>query len=194
MRRKRSVLRAVVMQSGSFTTHVAVLACSEVRGVKGQRVALGELRVLPLVINGKGADELVIVQRVGQVGLVAGGTEFRRPVKRLHDRLRVTLGMLEDIAKRNLAGNSLAVLVYHHRGNAHDVTAVTRSGLQLLDRMTGGASQTVSVKRAIDVRVLRQRAREHGDRIVAAIAMTRELDAFGADQDVDARPVERCAE
>ena len=60
--------------------------------------------------------------------------------------------------------------------------------------MTGGASQAVLVKGAIDLRVRGQSARQHGDRIVAAIAVPRELDAFGADQDVDAGPVERRAE
>src|SRR5208282_4590051 len=54
--------------------------------------------------------------------------------------------------------------------------------------------QTVPVKGAIYVRVPCQPTREHDNRIVAAIAVPREFDAFGADQDVDARAVERRAE
>src|SRR5271169_4084088 len=60
--------------------------------------------------------------------------------------------------------------------------------------MAGGAGQAVSVKGAIDVRVRGQAAREHNDWIVAAIAVSRELDAFGPDEDVDARAVEGCSE
>ena len=44
------------------------------------------------------------------------------------------------------------------------------------------------------MRVRGKGARQHGDRIVAAIAVPRVLDAFGADQDVDAGSVERRAE
>src|SRR5580658_6112134 len=60
--------------------------------------------------------------------------------------------------------------------------------------MTGGAGQAVLVKGAIDVGVRCQPAREDDDWIMAAIAVARELDAFGADEDVDAGAVERRAE
>jgi hypothetical protein len=173
---------------------VAALTGSEIRGVKCQRSALGEFRVLPLVINGEGADELVLVQRIREVGLMAGGAEFRRPIERLHDRLGVTLGMLEDVAKGNLARDTLAVFVYHHRRDAHHIAAIAGGGLQPLDRVTGGTGQAVLVKGAVDVGVRCEAAREYDDRIVAAIAVPRELDAFGADEDVYARPVERRAE
>src|SRR5208282_1666667 len=76
----------------------------------------------------------------------------------------------------------------------HHVAAVAGGGLQPLDGMAGCAGQTVFVKGAIDVRVGCQAAREHDNRIVAAIAVAGELNAFGADEDVDAGAVERSAE
>src|SRR5580704_12501612 len=60
--------------------------------------------------------------------------------------------------------------------------------------MTGGAGEAVFVKSTIDVRVSCQAAGKHDDRIVAAIAVAREFDAFSADEDVDAGAVERSAE
>ena len=193
MRREESRFRAVFRQRGLRAMHVAALAGIEVRRVKSQRIALGEFGVLPLIVNGEGADKFVIVQGIRQVGFVAGGTEFRRPIKRLHHRLRVTLGIFHDFVIRNLAGNARAPLVYHYRGNTHHVAAVARSGLQSLDRMTGRTGQTVLVERTIDVRVLRQSAGDHDDRIVATVAMSREFDAFSTHQNVDARSVERRA-
>src|SRR5208283_3120513 len=102
--------------------------------------------------------------------------------------------MRQDIAERNLAGNAVALFVYDHCGNAHDIAAITRRGLQSLNGMTSGASQAVLVKRAVNLGVLCEAAGQHDNRIVAAITVARELDALGADQDVDARPVERRAE
>src|SRR5580658_830722 len=57
--------------------------------------------------------------------------------------------------------------------------------------MTDRASESVSVKRTIHVRVFCQRTRDHRDWIVAAIAMPRKFDAFRANQDVDTGPVKR---
>src|SRR5208282_4318558 len=99
MRRERSALRAIIRQSGRGPAHVAALTRSEVGRIKSQGVALRELGVLPLIINGEGADELVLVQRIWQVSLVAGGAEFRLPIKRLHYGFGVTFGMFEDFAK-----------------------------------------------------------------------------------------------
>ncbi len=126
MRRQLPLLRAVVGQSGCCAMHVAVLTWTEVRLVESQRIALGELGVLPLVIDGKSTDELVIVERTRQVGFMAGGTEFRRLIKRLHDGPRVTLRMLQDIAERNLAGHAIALLVHHYGRLTHHKAAIPR--------------------------------------------------------------------
>src|ERR1700691_2039678 len=116
MRREQSCLRAVVGQSGRYARHVAALTGGKASRVKGQRITVGELGVLPLVINRKSADELVIVQRTRQVGLMTGGTELRPLIERLHDGLRVTFRMLQDVAEWNLAGNAVAFLVHHDCG------------------------------------------------------------------------------
>src|SRR5580658_230576 len=118
---------------------MAALTGGKASRVKGQGITVGELGVLPLVINRKSADELVIVQRTRQVGLMTGGTEFRRLIERLHDGLRVTLRMLQDIAEWNFAGNAVAFLVYHDCGHTHHIATIPGGRLQSLDRMAGGA-------------------------------------------------------
>lgn len=55
-------------------------------------------------------------------------------------------------------------------------------------------SQSVLIKRTIDLRVFCQCARNHRNRVVATVAMPGELNALRADQNVDAGAVERRAE
>ena len=64
----------------------------------------------------------------------------------------------------------------------------------LLNGVTSGAGETVFVEAAVHLGILRQRAREHADRVMAAIAVPRKLDAFGPQQNVDAGAIERRAE
>jgi hypothetical protein len=68
--------------------------------------------------------------------------------------------------------------------------AVPVGRLQLLNRVTSGAGEAVFVEAAIHLRVLRQRSRENPDGVMAAIAVPGELDALGAQQNVDAGAIE----
>ena len=158
MRGEGAALGAVVVEDGWRATHVAALARSEVSGIKSERVALGEFGILPFVKDGEGADEFVFVERIGEIGFVAGGAEFRRAIERLHDGFGVTLGMLEDFAELNLAGNAIAVFIGHYRGHAHLIAAIARGGLQALDGMTGGAGEAVFIEGAIDMGVFGESA------------------------------------
>lgn len=60
--------------------------------------------------------------------------------------------------------------------------------------MTSHAGETVLIELPIYLRVLRESASKHTDRIVAAIAMPSELDTLGVRKDVDASPIKRGAE
>ena len=57
--------------------------------------------------------------------------------------------------------------------------------------MARRAGETLFVELAIHLRILSQRARQNPDRIVAAIAVTGELNALRAGQDIHAGAVER---
>src|SRR5580704_16970895 len=59
--------------------------------------------------------------------------------------------------------------------------------------MANRAGHSISIEPAIDVGFLSERARNHGDRIVTTVIVSRELDALAANQDVDAGPVKRRA-
>ncbi len=71
--------------SGRFPFHVAVLAGGKVGRVKGRRISLRELRVLPLVIAGKGANLLIAVQRNWKVRFVTDGAKLGSLMHVLHD-------------------------------------------------------------------------------------------------------------
>jgi hypothetical protein len=101
--------------------------------------------------------------------------------------------MLADLFVRHYAGNPFAVLIHQYGRNSKNEPTIPVRGLQLLNGMARGASETVFIEAAIYLRNLSQPAREHGDRIVAAIAVTRKLDAFGSQQNVYASSIERRA-
>ena len=120
--------------------------------------------------------------------------KLRRPVEVSHDGSRVPVGVLLDLVIRDHAGNPVAVLIDECGGNAHDKAAIPFRRLELLNRVTRGAGQAVLVETPVHLGFLRQRTRENPDRVMTAIAMARELDAFGPRQNVYARPVERGSE
>ena len=60
--------------------------------------------------------------------------------------------------------------------------------------MAGGAGEAVLVEAAIDLGILGESAGKHADGVVAAIAMTGEFDAFGAQKNIHAGAVKRRAE
>ena len=160
---------------------MAFLAGGEIGGVEGQRIALREFRILPLVVGGKCANQLVVIQHRRQVGLVTGGAEFRRVVEVLHHRLGVPVEMRDDLRVRHHAGNAVALLIDHHRRHAHHKTAIAKFGCNALDGVAGRAGQAIFIELAVHlVEFWVERAGQNADRIVAAIAMPREFDALGA--------------
>ncbi len=189
-----AVLGAGLGHGDGFALHVAGLAGLEIGLVERQRRAVGEFRILPLVIRGEGAEEFVVVERAGQVGLVAGGAKLGRLDGVAHHGLGVPVRMREDLLERNFAGDALALRVRHDGGNAEDEAAVAVGGLDAADGVAEHAGQAVLVHLAINMRILGEAAGEDGDGIVAAVAVARELDALGVDQNVDALAIERRAE
>ena len=109
--------------------------------------------------------------------------------------LRVALGMLQDLAESGTwPGMRLPFSSTITAG-----TPITKPPFPLVDCKLWMEWQVVQVrpsgsKARSTCEFCGQRARQHGNRIVAAIAMAGEFDAFGADEDVDAGAVERRAE
>lgn len=197
VRYKRAVFCSVVRQGNGRALHVASLAGGEIRGVKGERIALREFGLLPFIESGEGANEFVIVQRGGQVSLVAGGAELRIVQKVVHDGLGVALGMAKDHIEGNLAGNAVSVLVDERRRNAHFNTGIAIGGVKTEHGVTGGAGETVGVEaRAVYFRILGKCRAQYADRVVATVAKAGECDAtrFVADEKINAGAIEGCAE
>ena len=170
------------------------LASGEVGVIEVERIALRKLRLLPLVVGGKGANEFVVVERTWQIGLVASCAKLRRMQKVVHHRFRMTLGILENHIERNHAGNALSLLVHDHRGYAHLDAGISVGRVQTHNGMTRRTSQTVGVETgAIHIRVLGQRATQDTDGIVAAIAVAGKGNPTRliANQEVDAGAIER---
>ena len=113
------MLGAVLGKRGRSSLHMASLATGKVSCIKRERVALGKLRTLPLVIGRKGTNEFVIVERLGQVCFMARRAELRRMQQVRHDRLRMPLRMTKNLFEGNFAGNAVSFFVNHYRGNAH---------------------------------------------------------------------------
>src|ERR1700733_4720382 len=151
MRGKGAVLRSRVRQVIGRSFHMAALTGCKVAGVEGQGVPPGELGALPLVVGRKSADKLVVVQRIWQIGLMAGAAEFRSPIEALHHRLRVALRMLVYILVWDLAWEAIPFFVYHHRRNTHHETAVPLNRLQFLDRVAGGAGEPILIHLPVDL-------------------------------------------
>ena len=90
MRDECAVLGAGVLRVGGerLARHVAGLAGGDgVLAVEGKRRLFGEAGALPLVVDGEGAEPLVVVERAGDGGLVAGGAELGGLVERAHHGL-----------------------------------------------------------------------------------------------------------
>src|ERR1700722_5116510 len=97
--------------------------------------------------------------------------------------------MLHDFFVRHFAWDAIALLIDRYRRHAENESAIPDSRLQLLYRMARQAGQPVAIEAAIHLRILRQAARQHADRVVAAIAVPRKLDPLAAQQNVDARSI-----
>src|SRR5580698_3292477 len=99
MRRKGSVFRPVIRQGRGIALHVASLARCEVRGIEGERIALGKLGLLPLVVSRERANELVVVKGCGQICLVAGCAEFRLVQEVVHHGFGMPLRVTKDLVE-----------------------------------------------------------------------------------------------
>ncbi len=105
----------------------------------------------------------------------------------------MTVGMIPDFFIRHDTGNPLAVFIHHHRRNAENEPTVPVGGLQLLNRVASGAGEAIFVEAAIHLGILGQASGEYRDGVVAAIAVTRELDPLRAQQNIYAGAIEGCA-
>jgi len=158
------MLGAVFRQRGGGALHVAALATGEVCGVEGERIALRELGLLPLVVGGESANELVVVERFGQIGLVAGGAKLRCMQKIRHDRFGVALGMAQYLIEGHLAGNAVAFFIDDDGGNTHFEAGIAVGGKRSLHRVADGASETVRIHgSAIDPGVFSESAAQNGN-------------------------------
>ena len=194
VRDERPILRSRLGQSGRGALHVAILAGGKFGGIEGERIALGKLRILPLVVGGKRANPLVFVQQRRQVGFVAGRAELRLVVNILHHSFRVPVEMRQNLRVRHHPRNPLAAFIHHHRRHAHHKAAIAVLRRHALNRVAGHAGQSVAIEHPVDGRFRVQPSAQHGHRIVAAIAVARKLNAFGPQQNIHARPVKRRSE
>ena len=60
---------------------MATLTGGKLCAVKRERILVGELGILPFVVSGKGSNELILVQRIRQIGFVARSAKFRSPIE-----------------------------------------------------------------------------------------------------------------
>ena len=107
--------------------HVAALAGGEVRGVEGQRIALRKLRVLPLVIRGKSANPLVVVERS------AADSPCGMPRKTpaccrcpASPPWNAGRGWRSISASGTIAWNAVALFIHHHGRHAHHEAAIAQ--------------------------------------------------------------------
>ena len=89
-----------------------------------------------------------------------------------------------------MPGMRLPCGVDHDGGDGEDIAAVAGAVVDALDGVADHAGDAVAIEAAIAGSVGVERAREHGDGIVAAIAVAGEGDAFFAQEEVDAGAVE----
>ena len=151
MRDESAVLGAGVLRIGGerLARHVAGLAGGDgVFAVEGEGRLFGEAGALPLVVDSEGAKELVVVERAGDGGLVAGGAEFGGLEERPHHGLLVAIEVAEDIGVGNGAGDWRAFFVDKDRGDAHDVTAGA-GGVSGLDGVADGAGDAFILEGAL---------------------------------------------
>src|SRR5271170_7524928 len=99
--------------------------------------------------------------------------------------------MRQNHGVRDHTGDALALLVDHHCRHTHHETSISELRVHTLNRMARHTRQPISVERAVALSVRVKCAREYADGVVAAIAMPRELNAPGLDQNVDAGAIER---
>src|ERR1700722_19918412 len=128
-----------------------------------------------------------------QVRLMTGGAELGSPVKALHDGTGMAVRVLQYLVVWNFSRYALAVFIYHHRRDAHDIAAVAGSGLQALNRVTDHAGEAVVIEFSVDLRILSEGTTDHADWVVATIAVPGEFDPFSFVEKIYAGAVKRLA-
>src|ERR1700684_3035255 len=113
MRGEGTILGAVFGERNGITLHVASLAGLEVSRIESKRIALRKLGLLPLVISRKCTNELIVVERRRQVGLVTCGAKLRRMQEVVHHGLGVPFGMAKNLGEGNLPGNAVPVFIHN---------------------------------------------------------------------------------
>ncbi len=156
----------------------------DIFAIEGQRGLFGEAGSLPLVIDGEGAEPLVVVHGAGDGGFVAGGAELGCFIDGAHDGLGVAVEVREDFGVGDWPGDGLAAGVNEDCGDAHNVAAGA-GGIDRLDGMAGGAGDAFILKGTLFGHALGEIAGEQRDGIVAALAVARILDALLVDEHVD---------
>ena len=92
--------------------------------------------------------ELVVVERAGDGGLVAGGAEFCGLVEGAHYGLLVAIEVGKNLGVGDRARDGRAFFIDKHRGDTHDVTAGAR-GVSGLDGVADGAGDAFILERAL---------------------------------------------
>ena len=114
-------------------------------------------------------------------------------VEVLHDCFGVPVEMGEDLFVGDFAVDGLIVFVDEDCGLREDVAAGA-AGVDPLDRVTDRAGDAVFIELAVDGRALGDGSGDQRSRVMAALAVTGELDAFLRNQEVDVLRVPRGAE
>ena len=96
--------------------------------------------------------------------------------------------MCEDLAIGDGTGDALAVFVDQYGGHTDDIGSGA-AGVDLLNGMADGAGNAVRIKGTPLGGALGEVAGDHGDGVVAAFAMARELDALAVVEQIDVAQV-----
>src|ERR1700752_2592999 len=104
------------------------------------------------------------------------------------------LHVRKNLRVRNDARYAVSLFIHHHCRHTHHVASVPELRRSTLDRMTGHARQPIAIKRAISFRARSERAGDHADGVVTAIAVASEFDALRPNENIDAGAIEWCPE
>ena len=115
---------------------------------------------------------------------MAGAAEVGGAVERLHDGGAVPVEVGEDFGVGNLTVNGLACFVDERSGGCQDIAAGA-AAVDRLDGMADGAGDAVVVGGTLLRGTLGEGSGEHGERIVAALAVAGVFVALLRHQEVD---------
>ena len=178
----RVALRTEVLRRQQFHVAAVAVRLRLRRVVEARHPMAGNAREQVRVVVVLAAQELVVVQFLRQVDLVAGAAELGGLVQGLEERPLVQLGlgldelMVDEAEHSGVRERERIVL-----GLLDRVVGVAARAVDVGDRMAGGAGDPGMSGRLVHIELrIVESAREEDDRVVAAGAEAGRLDVAGA--------------